>query len=397
MNMHSNNAAPTSGQDQPTQIGGTGSANVPAQSRPLKANASHWLNQGRLRHTLFLILAIIAPIVVMPFGSSWVRILDFALLYVLLAIGLNLVVGFAGLLDLGYIAFYAVGAYTWAFLASPHFGLHWPFWIILPLGALFAGLAGITLGFPTLRLRGDYLAIVTLGFGEIIRIFLNNLNQPINITNGPQGIDQIDSLQVFGVDFGKALEVFGVRIPSLLLYYYAFLLAVVVALIVVHRLQMSRIGRAWASIREDEMAAKAIGMDTRGLKLLAFSMGASFGGVSGGFFAAFQGFVSPESFSLLESIAILTMIVLGGMGNLLGVVAGAMMLTLLPELLRQIALPLQQTLLGKVYLDPEVLRMLLLSMAMIGMMLWRPAGLFPARARYSRFTSASRQEGRGQA
>jgi len=339
--------------------------------------------EPRAQRRLLVVLALVAPLIALAFGSSWVRILDFALLYVLLAIGLNLVVGFAGLLDLGYIAFYAVGAYTWALLASPHFDLHLPFWLILPLGAAFAGLAGIILGFPTLRLRGDYLAIVTLGFGEIIRIFLNNLNQPINITNGPQGIDQIDSLRVFGLDLARNLDLFGLVIPSLLLYYYAFLGCVVIALIVVRRFQISRIGRAWASIREDEMAAKAIGIDTRALKLLAFALGATFGGVSGGLFAAFQGFVSPESFSLLESIAILTMIVLGGMGNLAGVVLGAVLLTALPEILRHVAIPVQSALFGKVFLDPEVLRMLLLSLAMILMMLWRPAGLLPARTRYA--------------
>jgi branched-chain amino acid transport system permease protein len=328
-------------------------------------------------------LVIVAPLVAMAFGLSWVRILDFALLYVLLAIGLNLVVGFAGLLDLGYIAFYAVGAYTWAFLASPHFGIHLPFWIILPLGAGFAGLAGIALGFPTLRLRGDYLAIVTLGFGEIIRIFMNNMNQPINITNGPQGIDQIDPLKVAGLDLSNDLVLGGFKLPSVVLYYYVFVLAVIIALLVVRRFQISRIGRAWASIRDDEMAAKAIGIDTRAMKLFAFAMGATFGGVSGGLFAAFQGFVSPESFSLMESIAVLTMIVLGGMGNLAGVVVGALLLTALPELLRQVAVPLQQMIFGKVLLDPEVLRMLLLSLAMIGMMLWRPAGLLPARTRYA--------------
>ena len=337
----------------------------------------------RVQRPLVILLALVAPIVALSFGKSWVRVLDFALLYVLLAIGLNLVVGFAGLLDLGYIAFYAVGAYTWAFLASPHFGIHLPFWMVLPLGAGFAALAGIALGFPTLRLRGDYLAIVTLGFGEIIRIFMNNLNQPINITNGPQGIDQIDPLVVGGVDLSQDLHLFGLQTPSVVLYYYAFLAFVVLALILVRRCQISRIGRAWAAIRDDELAAKAIGIDTRAMKLLAFAMGATFGGVSGGLFAAFQGFVSPESFSLTESIVVLTMIVLGGMGNLAGVVVGAIMLTALPELLRHFAVPMQMALFGKTLLDPEVLRMLLLSLAMIVMMLVRPAGLLPARTRYA--------------
>ena len=334
---------------------------------------------------LIIIIAIAAPIIAMQFGRSWVRILDFALLYMMLALGLNLVVGFAGLLDLGYIAFYAVGAYTFAFLASPHFDLHLPFWIVLPLGAAFAGMAGIMLGFPVLRLRGDYLAIVTLGFGEIIRIFMNNLNYPINITNGPQGINGLDSINLFGWDLARNLQVTeDISIHSLYLYYYFFLACVVGSIIFVQRLQISRVGRAWAAMRDDELAAKAIGINTRNMKLLAFALGATFGGVAGGLFGSFQGFVSPESFSLMESIAVLTMVVFGGMGNIAGAVVGALALTALPEILRNIALPVQQAVFGTVILDPEVLRMLLLSLAMILMMLLRPAGLVPAHARYSR-------------
>jgi len=338
------------------------------------------------RAALILMIAVIvlAPIVASLFGRSWVRILDFALLYILLAIGLNLVVGFAGLLDLGFIAFYAVGAYTWAFLASPHFGLHLPVYIVLPLGASFAALAGLILGFPTLRLRGDYLAIVTLGFGEIVRIFMNNLTHPVNITNGPQGIDQIDGVSFFGWELNRRLSLGGgFGIDPIFLYYYLFLLCVVLAVFLVKRLQVSRVGRAWAAIRDDELAAKAVGINTRNTKLLAFAMGATFGGVAGGLFGAFQGFVSPESFTLMESIAVLTMIVFGGMGSLSGVIVGALALSFLPEVLRQIALPVQHALFGRVYLDPEVLRMLLLSLAMILMMLLRPAGLVPSHARYS--------------
>ncbi|KAI5915360.1 ABC transporter ATP-binding protein [Thauera sp. 2A1] len=333
---------------------------------------------------LIIILAITAPLVAWQFGKSWVRILDFALLYMLLAMGLNLVVGFAGLLDLGYIAFYAVGAYTFAFLASPHFDVHLPFWTILPLGAGFAAMAGIMLGFPVLRLRGDYLAIVTLGFGEIVRIFMLNLNYPVNITNGPQGINMIDPINLFGWDLSRNLQIGeNFSINSLFLYYYFFLLAVAGSIVFVHRLQISRVGRAWAAMRDDELAAKAIGINTRNMKLLAFSLGATFGGLSGCLFGAFQGFVSPESFSLMESIAVLTMVVFGGMGNIAGALVGAFVLALLPEILRDVAVPLQQTLFGHVLLDPEVLRMLLLSLAMILMMLLRPAGLIPARARYS--------------
>ncbi|TVO59095.1 ABC transporter permease subunit [Denitromonas halophila] len=338
----------------------------------------------KLTKWLIIILALVAPLIAAYFGRSWMRILDFALLYMMLALGLNLVVGFAGLLDLGYIAFYAVGAYTWAFLASPHFGVHMPFWIVLPLGAAFAALAGIILGFPVLRLRGDYLAIVTLGFGEIVRIFMNNLNHPVNITNGPQGINALDSLNLFGWNLSQSLSFGDFKIHYLYLYYYFFLLCVVGSIIFIKRLQISRVGRAWAAMRDDELAAKAIGINVRNMKLLAFSLGATFGGVAGGLFGSFQGFVSPESFSLMESIAVLTMVVFGGMGNIAGAIVGALALTALPEILRNIALPVQEALFGTVILDPEVLRMLLLSLAMILMMLLRPAGLVPAHARYSR-------------
>ncbi|WP_323001733.1 ABC transporter permease subunit [Denitromonas sp.] len=338
----------------------------------------------RLTKWLIIIVALVAPLIAAYFGRSWMRILDFALLYMMLALGLNLVVGFAGLLDLGYIAFYAVGAYTWAFLASPHFGVHMPFWIVLPLGAAFAALAGIVLGFPVLRLRGDYLAIVTLGFGEIVRIFMNNLNHPVNITNGPQGINALDSLNLFGWNLSQSLTIGDFKIHYLYLYYYFFLLCVVGSIIFIKRLQISRVGRAWAAMRDDELAAKAIGINVRNMKLLAFSLGATFGGVAGGLFGSFQGFVSPESFSLMESIAVLTMVVFGGMGNIAGAVVGALILTALPEILRHIALPVQEAVFGTVILDPEVLRMLLLSLAMILMMLLRPAGLVPAHARYSR-------------
>ena len=320
----------------------------------------------------------LAPFVVgMGVGNAWVRVLDFAALYIMLALGLNIVVGFAGLLDLGYIAFYAVGAYLYALLASPHFGLHWPAWAILPLGALVAGFFGVLLGAPTLRLRGDYLAIVTLGFGEIIRIFLNNLNSPVNITNGPKGIARIDSIAVAGRPLAKGIEVFGVNLPGIYLYYYLFVLLALGIVFVGIRLQDSRIGRAWAAIREDEIAAKSCGINTRNVKLLAFAMGASFGGVAGGLFAGFQEFVSPESFGLMESIMVLCMVVIGGMGHIPGVILGGLLLSVLPEVFRHTAGPMQQWLFGKVVLDPESLRMLLFGIALIAVMLYRPAGLWP--------------------
>jgi len=324
-----------------------------------------------------LALAVLPLVVGSTLGNTWVRVLDFALLYIILALGLNIVVGFAGLLDLGYIAFYAVGAYLYALLASPHFGLHLPTWAILPLGALVAGFFGVLLGAPTLRLRGDYLAIVTLGFGEIIRIFLNNLNQPINITNGPKGITRIDPISVFGHPLSQSIEVFGFTITGVMLYYYLFVVLAIMIVIVGIRLQDSRIGRAWVAIREDEVAAKACGINTRNVKLLAFAMGASFGGVAGGLFAGFQEFVSPESFGLLESVMVLCMVVLGGMGHIPGVILGGLLLTLLPEAFRHGAGPVQQALFGKILLDPESLRMLLFGLALILVMLYRPAGLWP--------------------
>jgi branched-chain amino acid transport system permease protein len=321
---------------------------------------------------------VLAPIVVgASLGNAWVRVLDFAALYVMLALGLNIVVGFAGLLDLGYIAFYAVGAYLYALLASPHFGIHWPVWAVLPLGAMVAGLFGVLLGAPTLRLRGDYLAIVTLGFGEIIRIFLNNLNAPINITNGPKGIARIDAISLFGHPLSRPVEFLGINFTGVMLYYYLFVVLAIVIVIIGIRLQGSRIGRAWVAIREDEVAAKACGINTRNVKLLAFAMGATFGGISGGLFAGFQEFVSPESFGLLESVMVLCMVVLGGMGHIPGVVLGGLLLTILPEAFRHGAGPMQQALFGRVVLDPEALRMLLFGLALIAVMLYRPAGLWP--------------------
>jgi len=326
------------------------------------------------------VLAVL-PFLIGTLGQGWVRTLNFALVYVMLALGLNIVVGFAGLLDLGYIAFYAVGAYVWAMLASPHFGLHLPFWVILPLGFVFAAVAGALLGAPTLKLRGDYLAIVTLGFGEIVRIFLNNLDAPVNITNGPQGINRIDTFKVGDFLFGRSQEIFGFRITGPEKYYYLLLLFTIAIVIICVRLQHSRIGRAWEAVREDEVAAKAMGINTRNIKLLAFAMGASFGGIAGCMFASMQGFVSPESFSLTESILVLCMVVLGGMGNIPGVILGALLLSVFPELLRAVVVPLQQTLFGEVILDPEGIRMLMFGFALVLVMIFRPEGLWPSALR----------------
>jgi len=329
---------------------------------------------------------IAAALIALPFavdatlGRAWVRIIDVALLFTMLALGLNIVVGYAGLLDLGYVAFFAVGAYCYALLASPQLGIHVSFLLLLPLGALVAALFGVLLGAPTLKLRGDYLAIVTLGFGEIIRIFLNNLNRPVNITNGPQGITLVDPLQIGGFTLSKSYTLGDITIAAVHSYYFVFLVCALLIMLVSVRLEDSRIGRAWIAIREDEAAARAMGINTRNIKLLAFAMGATFGGISGGLFAAFQGFISPESFTLLDSIMILCMVVLGGMGNVPGVVLGAILLTALPEALRYVG-PLQNHWFGRVFIDPSDLRMLLFGLALVLMMLFRPAGLWPSKIR----------------
>ncbi|WP_249383870.1 ABC transporter ATP-binding protein [Chitinivorax sp. B] len=329
------------------------------------------------------------PIIIgQTFGNSWVRALNFALLYAMLALGLNIVVGYAGLLDLGYIAFYAVGAYMYSLLNSPHFGLHLPIYILLPLGALVACVFGVLLGAPTLKLRGDYLAIVTLGFGEIIRLFMNNLDRPINITNGPQGINNVGSIEIGGLNLHKPLDLGFITLESTYLYYYLFVALAILIIIISIRLQDSRIGRAWVAIREDEIAATAMGINTRNVKLTAFAMGASFGGVAGGLFAGFQGFVSPESFTLMESIMVLAMVVLGGMGHIPGVILGALMLSVTPELLRDVA-NMMHSQDGRPLVDPENLRMLLFGLAMVVIMLFRPAGLWPSSRRRAELRPAT--------
>jgi branched-chain amino acid transport system permease protein len=363
--------------------------------------------QGQVKKLLlgaFIALCLLAlPLALQAQGNAWVRIADLALLYVMLALGLNIVVGYAGLLDLGYVAFFAIGAYLFALLESPHLsqtfpafkamfpdGLHSSLLIVIPLAFGVAALFGVLLGAPTLKLRGDYLAIVTLGFGEIIRVFLNTLDQPFNVTNGPKGIAAIEpvhmALPTFSwksgalgfqdINLGRPLKFEGFTIPSVTLYYYLFLALVLVTILISHRLQVSRIGRAWMAVREDEVAAKAMGINTRNMKLLAFGMGASFGGVAGAMFAAFQGFVSPDSFMLMESIMIVAMVVLGGIGHLPGVILGAVLLAALPEALRYVAGPLQTLTDGR--LDASILRQLFIALAMIVIMLARPRGLWPA-------------------
>jgi branched-chain amino acid transport system permease protein len=340
-----------------------------------------WAGGALIALTLALL-----PFALAQVGTSWVRITNYAILYVLLALGLNIVVGFAGLLDLGYVAFYAVGAYTYALLASPHFGLHLPFWIVLPIGAAVAALFGVLLGTPTLKLRGDYLAIVTLGFGEIVRIFLNNLSRPVNITNGPQGIAHIDPFSIGSFSLARPETIAGIDFSGPIKYYYLLLVVMLAVIVVNLRLQNSRIGRAWEAIREDEIAARAMGINTRNLKLLAFAMGASFGGIAGGMFSAIQAFISPESFVLVESIMVVSMVVLGGMGNIWGVILGAVLLSFTPEILRWTVDPAQQALFGRSVIEPEVIRMLLFGLALVLVMLFRPAGLLPSAVRKRELT-----------
>ena len=338
------------------------------------------------------ILVVVAPMLIGSAGGNyWVRVLDFAMLYVMLVLGLNVVVGFAGLLDLGYIAFYAIGAYIAALLSSPHLttqfewiaalfpnGLHAPIWVIVPVAMAVAAGFGIILGAPTLRLRGDYLAIVTLGFGEIVRIFMNNLDRPVNITNGPKGITGVDPVSLGGFNLAQTHSFLGMQFPSVYLYYYLFVLCSLFVIFVCTRLQHSRIGRAWGAIREDEIAAKAMGINTRNIKLLAFAMGASFGGLAGAMFGAFQGFVSPESFTFWESVVVLACVVLGGMGHIPGVILGAILLSIFPEFLRSTMGPLQDFLFGHTIVDTEVIRQLLYGLAMIVIMLYRSEGLWPS-------------------
>ncbi|MBC2711127.1 MAG: high-affinity branched-chain amino acid ABC transporter permease LivM [Desulfosarcina sp.] len=279
------------------------------------------------------------------------------LIYICLGLGLNVVVGLAGMLDLGYIAFYGVGAYTYALL-NIHFGMS--FWICLPISATLALIAGCIIGYPTLRMRGDYLAIVTLGFGEIVRIILNNW---MSLTNGPNGILGVKPPSIYIPSFenGFSLELFYLK--KLHYLYYVALVLAIITIIAVRHLNFSRIGRAWESIREDETAAELMGVNTFKLKLLAYAMGALFAGMAGAFFCARMRFVSPESFTFLESAMVLSMVVLGGMGSIPGIILGAAALIVLPEVFREF----------------EAYRMLAFGMAMVVMMLFRPAGLIPAK------------------
>ncbi|OPA92576.1 high-affinity branched-chain amino acid ABC transporter permease LivM [Pseudomonas fluorescens] len=316
----------------------------------------------------YIIIGLIVAALIWPFFGSRgaVDIATLILIYVLLGLGLNIVVGLAGLLDLGYVGFYAVGAYTYALLS--HY-LGWGFWICLPLAGMAAATFGFLLGFPVLRLRGDYLAIVTLGFGEIIRLFLRNLT---DITGGPNGISSIPKPTFFGLSFDRTAaegmqtfhEYFGIDynpVSKVVFLYLVALLLALAALFVINRLLRMPIGRAWEALREDEIACRALGMNPTIIKLSAFTLGATFAGFAGSFFAARQGLVTPESFTFIESAIILAIVVLGGMGSQLGVILAAIVMILLPEMMREFS----------------EYRMLMFGAMMVLMMIWRPQGLLP--------------------
>ena len=300
---------------------------------------------------LAMFLAVLPPMV----GNYWSQVLGDIGIYVMLGIGLNVVVGFAGLLDLGYVAFYAIGAYGYALLASPQFGIHIPFWLMLPFCVALAAVGGTLLGIPVLRMRGDYLAIVTLGFGEIIRIVLNNMDP---VTNGPRGLLRIDS---------PTIGDFVVNSP--MRWYYLILAGIFFSAYIADRLNNSRIGRAWIAMREDQDAAAMMGVNILKYKLLAFTIGASFAGIGGAVFAARQGSIFPENFSLMVSINVLCLIIIGGMGSIPGVILGAVVLIGLPELLREV----------------EQYRMLAFGALLVTMMIFRPTGFIPSARRKMEF------------
>lgn len=332
---------------------------------------------------LFLGIAITFPFLASTAAGSlngaryWIDLGILILTYVMLGWGLNIVVGLAGLLDLGYVAFYAVGAYTYALLSTTY-GLS--FWICLPVAGVLAAFWGILLGFPVLRLRGDYLAIVTLAFGEIIRLVLINW---VDLTNGGAGISSIPRATFFGIPFergeGGFAATFGLPFNAMhriVFLYYLILMLALITNAVTMRLRRLPVGRAWEALREDEIACRSLGINTRNTKLTAFSIGAGFGGLAGSFFAVRQGFVSPESFNFLESAIILSVVVLGGMGSQFGVAIAAIVMVGGPEMLRN--LTFLKSVFGEDF-DPNEYRLLIFGLAMVVMMVWRPRGLISHR------------------
>lgn len=326
-------------------------------------------------------LSIAACVIAYPFiftalqSTYWVHIAVLAGIYICLALGLNMTVGFAGLLDLGYVAFYAIGAYTSAIFFRHHPQATWMFWVILPAAGLLASLFGVLLGSPTLRLRGDYLAIVTLGFGQIVRIIANNWE---SVTNGPKGISDIPSPTIgpYSLDMGVRLG--GLMLPRVVDFYFLTVLLAVAIAIAANRLNHSRTGRAWVAVREDELAAASAGINVMAAKLLAFAIGASFAGIGGVVYSSLMGFVDPMSFTFMESAMIVCMVVLGGMGSIPGVIVGAIVLVVLPEKLREF----------------QQVRMLLFGAALIAMMVFRPEGLIPSRRREQELVNTHDEPGR---
>jgi len=379
----------------------------------------------KMNTTFKVAIGVVLALVVMPVlgvrNIFYLEILFQICVFAALALGLNIVVGFAGLLDLGYVAFYAVGAYLWAFFGSQQFYVipYAPgtqpadlpfllpgdvFYLFLFLGVIIAAITGILLGLPVLRLRGDYLAIVTLGFGEVIRVLANNLDKPWNITNGPQGITPIQrpSLPRFAIDLfnGPLRSLIGHPVKEAdiynVLFYFLALLIIMLTIIVARRLDDSKIGRAWTAIREDETAAIAMGIPLVRMKLAAFAAGASFAGAMGVLFAASRTFVSPESFSFMQSIGVLSMVILGGLGSIPGVIVGAAVVVLLNlQVLQGLSLYLSQLRQSNAVipiinfawknlstqLDPAKYQRLLFGIILILMMIFRPAGLIPAARR----------------
>jgi branched-chain amino acid transport system permease protein len=352
-----------------------------------------------LRGTLIGVALLVMMPVIGAYNGYYLEVATQVGIFVALALGLNIVVGLAGLLDLGYVAFFAVGAYSWAIVGSPHANLivdlgfplpAWTFYLFLLVGLLVAAVTGILLGLPVLRLRGDYLAIVTLGFGEVIRVLANNLDKPINFTNGPKGITPITRPPtLLGVAYSE--------------YFYLLVLLIVVAVILVNRrLEDSHIGRAWEAIREDQLAAQAMGVPLVRMKLLAFACGASFAGVMGVVFSAKQVFINPESFTFLESIGVLAMVILGGMGSIPGAVLGATVVTVLNlQVLKGLSLWLNElknagvTILGfnladlPTQFEPAKYERMIFGIILVLMMIFRPQGILPARRRQRELAAAA--------
>ena len=324
----------------------------------------------RRRHRLAALAALALVLLVVPVvdrNDASINALGDIGLYVVLALGLNVTVGFAGLLDLGYAAFFAIGAYTYAMCASPQFGVHLPFWVLLPAGAALAAIFGLILGAPTLRLRGDYLAIVTLGFGQIVPQIFQNLTK---LTGGPNGISALDAPALPGVSFAQS------AVP----YYYLILVAVALVVVLVNNLRNSKIGRGWVAIREDQLAAKHMGINTTAVQLTAFAFGAAFAGLAGVIFAAKLSLVSPDLFQFQTSVLILSMVVLGGMGNIAGVAVGAIILALV----NGTALPQINTLVNgslHTHLDLTNYNFFIYGAILVLLMLFRPEGLLPNRER----------------